>query len=216
MTTALSLLSGYSSFIFWAAALVISVTIHEFSHALVADRLGDPTPRSHGRLTLNPLAHLDPIGTIALLLFRIGWGRPVPIDPFNFRNPNRDAALVSLAGPGSNMILAIVLSILIRFPVFQIPLLITFLYTLIIISVGLAIFNLIPVPPLDGSHIFLGLLSPRVAAEWEQALSQYGILILIFILFPFFGSQPLVNIIILPVINFILGLLLPGMGLNLL
>ena len=205
-----SIITNPFSFVFWALALLVSVTIHEFSHAFVADRLGDPTPRTEGRLTLNPLAHLDPIGTIALLLFRIGWGKPVPIDQFNFRNPRRDAAIVSLAGPLSNIIVAIILSLLIRLPFFQIPLLITFFYTLIIISIGLAIFNLLPIPPLDGSHIFLGLLSPRVAAEWEQALSQYGLLILIFILFPFFGNQPLVNIIILPIINFILGLLLPG------
>jgi len=210
-----SIITNPFSFVFWALALLVSVTIHEFSHAFVADRLGDPTPRTEGRLTLNPLAHLDPIGTIALLLFRIGWGKPVPIDQFNFRNPRRDAAIVSLAGPLSNIIVAIILSLLIRLPFFQIPLLITFFYTLIIISIGLAIFNLLPIPPLDGSHIFLGLLSPRVAAEWEQALSQYGLLILIFILFPFFGNQPLVNIIILPIINFILGLLLPGFGTNL-
>jgi len=208
-----SIITNPFSFVFWALALLISVTIHEFSHAFAADRLGDPTPRTEGRLTLNPLAHLDPIGTIALLLFRIGWGKPVPIDQFNFRNPRRDAAIVSLAGPLSNIVVAIILSILIRLPFFQIPLLIAFFYTLIIISIGLAIFNLLPIPPLDGSHIFLGLLSPRVAAEWEQALSQYGILILIFILFPFFGNQPLVNIIVLPIINFILGLLLPGASL---
>ncbi len=96
------------------ASLLIAVTIHEFSHAFVADRLGDPTARSYGRLTLNPLAHLDPLGTIMLFIAHFGWGKPVPIDPYNFKYPRRDEILVSFAGPLSNFILALVFS---RFPV---------------------------------------------------------------------------------------------------
>src|SRR3990167_4179895 len=83
----------------WALVLVLAITIHEFSHAFVAERLGDPTARLMGRLTFNPLAHLDPIGTFALLIIGIGWGKPVPFDPFNLKNPRRDSALISLAGP---------------------------------------------------------------------------------------------------------------------
>ncbi|MEK7065464.1 MAG: site-2 protease family protein, partial [Patescibacteria group bacterium] len=86
-------------FLFWLIALVVAITIHEFSHAYAADRLGDPTPRLQGRLTLNPLAHLDPLGTLMLLIARFGWGKPVVFDPFNLRHPRRDAAIISFAGP---------------------------------------------------------------------------------------------------------------------
>lgn len=199
------------SFIFWIIALVLAVDIHEFSHALLADKLGDPTPRLNGRMTLNPIAHLDPIGSLALLLFHIGWGKPVPIDAFNLQNPRRDAAIISIAGPASNLALATILSIIIRFsPQLAIPqLLITFFATLIIICVGLGIFNLIPVPPLDGSKILFAFFPPQEAAAWEEALNQYGLIILIFLLFPLFGNAPIINILIMPVINFILNLLLP-------
>src|SRR3989344_7675802 len=100
--------------ILWAGSLVIAVTIHEFAHAWAAEQLGDPTPRLAGRLTLNPLAHLDPIGTLCLLIFRFGWGKPVPFDPFNLANPRRDSALISLAGPASNIALAVVLSFIMK------------------------------------------------------------------------------------------------------
>src|SRR3972149_2555477 len=94
------------AFVFWALALILAITIHEFAHALAADRLGDPTPRLMGRLTLNPLAPLDPLGTLMLLIARFGWGKPVQFDPFNLRHPRRDSALISLAGPASNLIMA--------------------------------------------------------------------------------------------------------------
>src|SRR3990167_10568404 len=96
----------FNDFVFFIPALLIALTVHEFSHALVADKLGDPTPRLMKRLSLNPLNHLDPIGTLMLLFFHFGWGKPVPFDPFNLRHPRRDAALISLAGPVSNLILA--------------------------------------------------------------------------------------------------------------
>jgi len=204
------------SIIFLIIALVLAVDIHEFAHALVADKLGDPTPRLNGRLTLNPLAHLDPIGSLALLLFRIGWGKPVPIDPFNLQNPRRDSAIISLAGPASNLILATILALLIRLPgASQIPILFPLVITLIIICVGLGIFNLIPVPPLDGAKIFFGFFPQEQVAAWEEALNQYGLIILIFLLFPLFGNAPLINILIMPIINFILNLLLPmNLGLS--
>ena len=93
------------SFLFWLVALAMAITIHEFAHAYTADRLGDPTPRLQGRLTLNPLAHLDPLGTLMLLLVRFGWGKPVQFDPFNLKNPRKDGALISLAGPASNLLI---------------------------------------------------------------------------------------------------------------
>src|SRR3989344_5780068 len=125
-------------------ALVIAITVHEFSHAFAADRLGDPTPQLQGRLTLNPLKHLDPVGSLMLLFFRFGWGKPVEFDPYHLRHPRRDAALISLAGPAVNLILATVLSLVLKFspsPLFSI-----FLSPVILININLAIFNLLPVP----------------------------------------------------------------------
>lgn len=153
--------------------LVIAITIHEYAHALAADKLGDPTPRANGRLTLNPLRHLDPLGTIILIFANFGWGKPVPIDPYNFRQPRRDEIIVSLAGPISNFILAIILSKLAIFvPLF---------YYFAVINLYLGIFNLLPIPPLDGSKIFLNILPIEKAVAWEQAFDRYGF-ILLFIL----------------------------------
>ena len=139
------------SFILPFFGLILAVTIHEFAHALVADRLGDPTPRAAGRLTLNPLSHLDPLGTIMIFIARFGWGKPVPIDPYNFSSPRRDEILVALAGPASNIFFGIVLGIFyqitgIYHPVIQI---------IAVTNFYLAFFNLLPLPPLDGSKIFL-------------------------------------------------------------
>lgn len=199
------------SFLFWIAALFVSIAVHEFSHALVADRLGDPTARLKGRLTLNPFAHLDFIGTLFLFFFRIGWGKPVPVDPFNLRNPRRDMALVSLAGPASNLILAVLLSLLLRllqsFALFPVSGLI--FLPLIILNVSLAIFNLLPVYPLDGFKVVGGVLPENYASDWEE-LQSYGIIILLVFLFLPFGRRTLLEITIFPVINFILSLLIPG------
>jgi Zn-dependent protease len=199
----LDLFANPISFIIWAFSLLIAVDIHEFAHAWIADRLGDPTPRAYGRLTLNPLAHLDPVGTLMLLLTRFGWGKPVPIDTYNLENPRRDSALISLAGPASNLILATILSVIGHWSL----VIGHFLAPLIILNVSLAIFNLLPIPPLDGSKILLGLLPTNLAFEWETIFSQYGLLLIIFLVFPFFGRS-LASIIILPIINLILDLLL--------
>src|SRR3989344_3093930 len=136
----------------WLLGLILATTIHEFAHALVADRLGAPTPRLQGRLTLNPLAHLDPLGTLMLLVTRFGWGKPVQFDPFNLQNPRRDTAIISLAGPVSNLATAALAATVIRLFPIAYPLLLP----LIVLSVGLALFNLIPIHPLDGGKIILG------------------------------------------------------------
>jgi Zn-dependent protease len=185
--------------------LVIAITIHEFSHALAADKLGDPTPRSQGRLTLNPLAHLDPLGTITLLIASFGWGKPVPFDTFNLTSPRRDSALISLAGPSSNLILAILISILGKF--FLSPFTFPFLYPLIVINISLAIFNLLPIYPLDGAKIVSGLLPRDLAFEWESITTRYGTIILTFMIFPFFGNSP-ISAIISPLIQFLANLLI--------
>jgi Zn-dependent protease len=166
--------------IFFAA-----VVIHEFSHAFVANRCGDSTARRSGRLTLNPLAHIDPFGTILLPLFLIlmqapvlfGWAKPVPINFASLRNPRRDMVMVGLAGPVANFLSAIVISILIKYVFFNQGLIFKFLDSFMAISVVLGVFNLIPIPPLDGSRVLLGLL-PRELAMRYASLERYGFLII--------------------------------------
>jgi Zn-dependent protease len=212
------LLASPISFLIWISALLVAITVHEFSHALTADYLGDPTPRINGRLTLNPFSHLDPIGTIFLFLFRFGWGKPVPIDPFNLRNPRRDTALISLSGPLSNLVLAIIISLLIRildsflFLKFNLPtqILILILKPIVVMNVILGVFNLFPLHPLDGGKILVGFLPRDKAEEVDQIFSQYGFFILLLLIFPFFGTS-LISLIISPIINFLLSLLLPGL-----
>jgi Zn-dependent protease len=200
------------SFTIWAAALLVAVTVHEFAHAWTADHLGDPTARLAGRVTLNPIAHLDPLGTLMLLIFRFGWGKPVPIDPFNLRNPRRDAAVISFAGPAANLILAFTFSLIIRLAYLFLSSAImiqTILLPFITLSVILAIFNLIPIHPLDGGKVLVGLLPRENAYKLDAILNRYGFFILILLIFPFFGTSPIIAIIS-PIINLILSLLLPG------
>jgi Zn-dependent protease len=172
------------SLILSAPAILFGLTIHEFSHGYVAWRLGDPTAKRLGRLTLNPLKHLDPVGTIALFLFRFGWAKPVPIDPRNFRHPTRDMAISSLAGPAANLLTAgiagIVLRVLdlLRVGGFASALVSYF----VLFNLILCFFNLIPIPPLDGSRLVYHLLPPDLAAGYAR-LERYGFLILIGIIF---------------------------------
>lgn len=199
-------------FLITAILLVIALAVHEFSHAWAADKLGDPTARLAGRLTLNPLAHLDPLGTFLILVVGFGWGKPVPFDPFNLRNPRRDAALISVAGPTSNLLMAMASSVLLHWMVFT-PL-ITFpafwaiiLENFIYFNVLLAVFNLVPVHPLDGFKVAAGLLPKKYYKDW-MSLERYGMLFLVFLLLPIFGSSAILNLIG-PVVDFILSFLLP-------
>src|SRR3972149_5139884 len=194
----------------WAGALLIAVTIHEFAHAFIADKLGDPTPGMQGRISLNPKAHLDPIGTLMLILFRFGWGKPVMFDPFNLKNPRRDAMLIGLAGPASNLISAAAAALVMRLmgPMSLMGLMLT---PFIVISVVLAVFNLVPVHPLDGGKIIAGLLPREMAKEFEAVMRTWGTMILIFLIFPWGGTSA-VFYLIGPVISLLLGLLLPGGG----
>lgn len=201
-------------------SFLIALSIHEFAHAWAADRLGDPNPRIAGRLSLNPLAHLDPLGTIILPLFLIisgspiifGWAKPVEIDVFNFRNRRRDIGLVSLAGPLANILLALFLSFFLR--ILSLPLgrfsslgpII--LFSLIINNLSLAVFNLIPIHPLDGGKVLVGFLPGSNAYKVDQFLNQYGQIILLFLIFPFFGRS-LISYILSPIINFVLSFFLP-------
>lgn len=193
----------------WVIALIVGVTIHEFAHAFTAERLGDPTPRLMGRLTLNPLAHLDPIGTLMILLVRFGWGKPVQFDAFNLKNPRKDAALISIAGPISNLLLAFVLSMIIRLSLLP-PLLIQFLLPIIILNIVLAVFNLLPIHPLDGFKMVEGFLSEEQAREWAS-LERFGLLFLLLLILPI-GGRSLLYTIIDPIINLILSLFLGKTG----
>ena len=168
-------------------ALLLAVTIHEVAHGLVADRLGDPTARLQGRLTLNPLSHLDPVGALAFVLVGFGWAKPVPVNARNLRRPVRDMACVAAAGPLSNFLMAFVglvalvlLSRAVASPFLLEPLagMLRYVYAF---NLALAIFNLIPLPPLDGGH-FLPYLLPRQSWPLLQRLEQYGPILLLLLL----------------------------------
>lgn len=194
---------GLYEMLVWLVALILAVTVHEFAHAFVAEKLGDNTARLLGRVTLNPLAHLDPLGTLMILLTRFGWGRPVPINPLNFENPLRDGALVSLAGPAANLVTASLLAIPVRLDLWWGALLLP----LIFLNVGLAVFNLLPVFPLDGFKVVEGVLPLDLAAAWQKT-APYGFYLIVFlVLFPL-GNFSLLSSFVLPLAQTILRILL--------
>ncbi len=201
-----TLFSNPLFFAIWAVALVLVISIHEYAHAVAADRLGDPTPRANGRITLDPRAHLDPLGTLMLLFVGFGWGKPVVFDPYNLRSPKRDIALIALAGPASNLLFAGVLSVLIH--VFPNELFVSIGSIMIQLNVMLAIFNLVPVAPLDGEKILKGLLPDEFAREYESLMQQYGTLILIMLLLPIVSGTSPISTLISPAISFVTNLLL--------
>lgn len=191
--------------ILFIASLLSAITIHEASHAFLADKLGDPTPRLQGRLTLNPIKHLDPIGTIMLLIFRFGWGKPVQFDPYNLKDPQRDSALISIAGPASNFILALALSIILHLNTELLPWILPFIQ----LNIALAIFNLIPIHPLDGGKVLVGLLDPEQSRSVDRFLSQYGFMLLIFLILPIFNGIALIQLFLSPLLTFFLNILIP-------
>lgn len=188
--------------IFLIVILLFSVVIHEVSHGVVANYLGDPTAKYAGRLTLNPLKHIDPIGSILVPLFLviirspflIGWAKPVPINPYNFRDQKYGSAKVALAGPASNLAIAIFFGLILRFvPIGGSASGLSFMFSYIVfINILLAVFNLIPVPPLDGHHILFSFL-PYSLQSVKVFLTQYGTFILLFvILFLFQFIMPII------------------------
>ena len=184
--------------------IVIAMVIHEYSHARVAYALGDYTPRMQGRLTLNPAAHVDPIGLLMLFLVHFGWAKPVQINPMNFSNPRRDDILVSLAGPASNLIVSfLALIILVLLAKMDFPLsegLLVVFNLIIVYNINFAIFNMLPIPPLDGSHILRNLLPYELARSYEQ-LERYSFIFLIIII-----ATPILHYVFVPLQRFIFGI----------
>jgi Zn-dependent protease len=201
--------------------LLIGFPVHEFSHALAAYRLGDSTARHLGRLTLNPVAHFDPLGGILLAVtfigsgsgFGFGWAKPTPVNPNNLEGGRWGEAIVAAAGPISNLVLAIAAALPLRYLVDhpdlarQLPeLALPVLYFFVLINVVLMIFNMFPIPPLDGSKVLFAFLPSRLAWQWRPILEQYGFILLLLVFFLPPGNS-IGGRIILPIIDGLFGLL---------
>jgi Zn-dependent protease len=198
-----------------APPLLFALTFHEFAHGFIAYRLGDPTARDAGRLTLNPLKHLDPLGTIAFFFIKFGWAKPVPVNPSYFQNPKKDMLWVALAGPVTNLALAVVSAILTKATwtlasilpyssaaeAILVPLN-SMLIASVWINLVLCIFNFLPIPPLDGSRILMGLLPNNLALSYMR-IERFGFIIIIVLAFSGVLSK-----VIVPIISFANSLLL--------
>jgi Zn-dependent protease len=194
-----------------APPILVALTFHEYAHAFVANRLGDTTAKEQGRLTLNPLVHLDLLGTAMLFIASIGWAKPVPVNPFAFKNPKRDLLWVSLAGPGSNLLLAFIFGLACRIlgveslqnPGYGVAGIINFLVGYgMVVNIVLAIFNILPIPPLDGSKILMGLV-PQKYENHFAPLMRYGpTLLIVIIAMGFIAKIPILGFIINPFVKF--------------
>lgn len=204
-----------SELIITAPPLLLALTIHEFAHGYVAYRLGDPTAKLAGRLTLNPLRHLDPIGTIAFFIIKLGWAKPVPVNPAYFKNPRKDMLWVALAGPIINLVMAVISALVTRVVWLLMEILPTtplvsalllplnaMLIASVWINLVLCIFNFLPIPPLDGGRILTGILPLEMARSYA-GVERYGFVLILLLAFSGFLSK-----IILPIINFANTLLL--------
>lgn len=202
-------------FIIIAPPLLLALTVHEFAHGYVAFRLGDPTARALGRLTLNPLKHLDPLGTIAFFIFHFGWAKPVPVNAAYFRDPRKDMLWVALAGPAMNFALAVVSALMAKIvwllalalphsligEAILVPLN-SVLIASVWINLVLCIFNFLPIPPLDGSRILAGLLPPALARSYAS-FERYGFILIILL-----ALTGILSKLIVPLISFVNSLLL--------
>ena len=188
------------SYLMMAVSLLFALTVHEYAHAQAADWQGDHTARAMGRLTLNPLAHLDPIGALLIFTMGFGWGKPVPFSPYGLRNKKWGASLVAIAGPLSNFIMAVVVGMILRFGHLGGERLLSFFVMFVWLNVLLGVFNLIPVPPLDGSHLALALW-PWKWEKYRVPFMQGGFMAIIVAIFSMmyiggpYIAQPLFSLI---------------------
>ncbi len=193
-----------------APPFLFALTVHEFAHGYVAYKLGDPTAARLGRLSLNPMKHLDPLGVLAFFLTKIGWAKPVPIDARYFRNPGRDMLLVALAGPGINLALAVASTLSAKviifasagLPAFLVLPLLQMTVASIWINLMLAVFNLVPIPPLDGSRVLSSLLPSHMARSYAR-LEPYGFIIVLILFYT--GLLPR---LIMPIVSFAQNLIM--------
>ncbi|MCX7924536.1 MAG: site-2 protease family protein [Fimbriimonadales bacterium] len=206
--------------IVWVLAVLLSIAIHEYAHAKYADWAGDPTPRRQGRVTLNPIMHLDPLGTILIIFmaftgYGIGWGKPVPVNPGYFRSPRRDWVLCAFVGPLSNIILAAIFAIPLRILLASdAPLpdnvFIEFTFAMVYANIGLALFNMIPLHPLDGSKVLSGFLRDVFDPRYWNFQMIYGPIILFgsILILPLLGIPNPLRFILIPAREFFAKLLL--------
>ena len=202
-------------------AALIAIVLHELGHGLVSYMLGDPTPKNEGRLTLNPLKHLDPIGTLCLILCHLGWAKPVSVDPTYYKKPKLGMTLVGLAGPMMNFLVAILsfvfIGILMYIRIYVVDntfiyILYNFFSYLSIINIGLGVFNLIPIPPLDGSKV-IGVILPNKAYEEYMGYQKYGMYFMIFLMIllsvlDYFGVESPISFVIEKIYNFFINIIL--------
>ncbi len=191
--------------------LLFAITIHEYAHGRAALKLGDPTAKAMGRLSFNPLTHIDPLGAICLFLFNFGWAKPVPVDPRYFRNPRKDIIIMSISGPLANISAALLAGLLIRFVFLPSDLYRMVLVYMLFMNLGLGLFNLLPLPPLDGSHVLENVLPPPAAQRYRE-FKRWGPFILLGVILPDnFAHTRIISTILLGPMRYLAGLF-PGLN----